>query len=424
MRSHQLGLLSLLIALSGCSQHLLPKQATPCELDSRSPTCALVHGRAALDQTDDNFAWVSGAGELAIAYDANKDNAKALNMLDAAITRSRAIVDDKQRGAGLAELMTALTQISPSDVAPALSQRILELSDTLDDAPRADIRAKGAIANAVHQRGDTALASAFALPQEESFEANYKAVAIRKIASLLAKRGDFEAAKSAIDALTMSIPYYQSMVRSDVAFYAFKTGRADMAEAILSSALPIAREQDNGYFIGAALRDIAFAYQSDGQADLASALFEEAQQAAAQADKPNEKARATSRIATRLADAGLYAQTRGVLDRAEALTDGIESEMFLGFSYYELAGSAAFCGEFELAMRIGGLVPDTPLSSTSSMRSASRRDLAWGLARFGRADEALIVCSEIEHNREKIQCFARVSRVISTPEQPAPPRYL
>ncbi len=419
-----MALFVILSLLSACVSIPTLKSAASCTIDASSQSCILETASILLADTQDNFDSTSAAAELAIAYDVASKPEQASSLITQAIKNSSNIEDLEKRGSALVEIITAISTLKPKNSANQWLHQIQALSADLPEATKANITAKTIIADAVHEDLTSALNAARALPQANDTQENYKAVTLRKIADLLAKDGDFYNSRSAIDAITMSIAYYQAMAQSDVARTAYKARRTDLTKALLEEAEVIARAQDDGYFIGAVLRDIAYDYQIMGDTEKASRYFKDALAACATAKSPNARARSTSRIATRLADAKLVGQSRAILDDAVAFSTDISSETTKGYTYYEIAGSAAFSGEFDIAKTLIELTPDAPLGAASSMKNAAKRDLAWGLARYGKLDEALSVTQSINSPRERIHALSRIVRLLYDPEMNALPRYL
>jgi len=415
--------LVLSIGFTAC-QPSIGATPVPCVQTDISVPCLLKYTQTTLDETQDAFSWVSGASETVIAYDVSGQSDKAEILIQQAITKAKTIDDLKQRGTAIGEILTAIATLSKTDKATIWAQDIKTMSDQLEGLSKADVTGKIVVAQAIHNNSREAFSNAINLPQETDVEGYAKAITLRKIANILAKSGDLKAAREAIDSITMSIDYYKSMVRSDVARHAYKVGNETFALMLLDEADPIARSLGNGYFSGAALRDIGYSYQRIGQKDKAKSYFEEALTATAMAEKQNEKARSTSRIATRLSDAKLSSHTPDILLTAAAFADDIKTDTMKSYSYYEIAGAAAISGQFDLAKDWLVNIPHIPMSSTSSIKEAAKRDLAWGLARYGKTKEALEVVKTISSEREKIQALSRIIRVIQNPDMEALPRYL
>lgn len=425
---------TVLLLLTGCQTgaadavksagNNAPQSSQNC-IESEAPArCLLRLVDAELATASDAFTWASAASELAIAYDTLGQVDKSAALIAEALTKNKDVADAKKRGALLIEILAAIAEIQEHPDAASWLGQIEQNVSGLPESSQVNVRAKLLIADAVHKDAKQALTESILLPQDTELSANYKAVTLRKIAGILAKKNDFLSARKAIDAITMSIVYYQSMVRSDVARYAHKAGNVPFANTLLAEAEPIARSQDNGYFRGAALRDIGYSYFKMGKVEKSKPYFKDALAATALAKSPNEQARSTSRIATRLADAGLQAQSLPILNDSIAFAENVKSETTKGYTFYEIAGAASFSGEFELARKLLARVPDSPLLSTSSMHGAAQRDLAWGLARHKQFDEALSLAKSIKSPREKIHALSRIVRLLNGPDMKALPRYL
>ena len=406
--------------LAGC-------QGLPAAAPGAAPAsadCAIARAEAALATTEDAFSAASGGAELALALDAAGRPERARAQLVQAIAEASRIDSAKARGNARVEIMTALGKLQRQPAATRLRDALLADAANDDDAVLAKLRASATGVTARHDSAALGLEQALALPQDTDATANAKAIALRSIAQALAAAGDFARARTAISAITMNISYYQAMARTDVALHAVQAGKAALAESLLDEADTIGRAQDNGYFIGAVLRDIAFVRHHQGEAAVAMLLFEDAAMAARQAPKANERARATSRIATRLADAGLLEETDPLLEFALEDAAAVAAGPMQSYTRFEIAGAAAFSGDFALARNLAATLPDEPFGAASSVASAAQRDLAWGLARFGRVEEALATCSRITPVREQVQAYSRVARILINPGARAHPRYL
>lgn len=415
--------LSISMGVSSCNAPTEPKTIF-CSQTDKSIPCLLKLGQTTLDETIDDFSWASGAAELAIAYDVSGQSEQAEDLITRAIARAKTIEDLSKHRNALSEILTALAALSKSNKALAWLEDIAPLTADFPEAAKADIAGKTIIVRAIHAEPKTAFAEALDMAEESDVQAYAKAITLRKLANIFAKSGDLKAAREAVNAITMSIDYYQSMVRADVARHAYKAGDADFAVTLLNEADPIARSLENGYFSGAALRDIGYSYQKMNQPKKAQSYFAQALEATAIADKQNEKARSTSRIATRLADAKLLSQTPSVLKQAAAFANDIQAGRMKSYSYYEISGAAAMAGQFGLAEDWLNEVPDIPMGSTSSIKEAAKRDLAWGLTRHGNTDKALEVVRSINADREKLHAISRIIRVLNNPDMEALPRYL
>ncbi|MEM1230165.1 MAG: hypothetical protein AAGI15_06480 [Pseudomonadota bacterium] len=419
-------------AMLGACAH--DDQRDPCA-GGPSQACLIARGQAVLDASSDPFVRASGAAALALAYDvaeagpetAQSPSAAALAVLREGLRASAQIAEDKTRGAALEELMSALGRLAPRSPAQVAPLREALLKAAGDTPAAVKLAAQATRTQAVHGQPGAALTDALALPQADAAAANAKAVALRALARTFAEQGDFERALTASAAITMSITYYQAMARTDLALQAQQQGNPALADRLLMEAERIGRSQDNGYFRGAVLREIAYAQQQASPAAdgaQAQASFTAALAAAATAPSAQERARATSRIATRMADAALTAAAARALAAAGAFAEGIEPGPMQTYTTYELAGTAAFSGDFDQARAHIRRLPATAFGSARSVRAAARRDLAWGLVRHRRPAQALAVCEAIASPREQIQAFARAAVLLTRPQDPAPARYL
>lgn len=411
---------------SSCQNHSDNFHETELSQIERNENIEVILNRASitLDNISDPFDRASSLSELAVAFDADNQSDRGLVLFDSAISEASNIEDPKIRSSALSQILDGLFGLRPNKNVLVLEQQIGDLAKTLPSDQIAGITAKRVLVRGRHGSFRPALDEATALPEQTSSQQNAKAVTLRKISEQLALSGDLVSAERALREIQMSISYYQAMARSDVARAAFRHDDSTLAETLLAQADVIARDQENGYFVGAALRDIAYAYRVAGYSEKADSYFEDAVTEAGKASKLNERARAISRIATRYADAEDYANSRAVLDIAVLHAKDIEPGPLRGYTYYEIAGSAAFNGEFELAFRSLEHVPDTPLQSTKSILGAAQRDVAWGLARHGRIEDALDVCARIASERERVQAYSRIVRLLRDPDMSALPRYL
>ena len=411
------------LGLSACQSETVSETVT-CALKDVRVDCLLERAQTVLDSVEDDFTWASSAAELAIAYGVSGKPEQSRALINIAIEKTADITDAKKREAAYLEILSAIAELPKDEMALDWVQKIASATATLEGRTKAEIMGKSIVINAVHNDIDGSLIQAKNLPHDTDVEGYAKVITLRKIANIAAKAGELETAYKAVESITMSLDYYKSMARSDVARLAYKAGDKDSAERLLEEADPIARSLGNGYFVGAALRDIGYSYQTFGDVDKAKTYFDQALEATATAEKQNEKARATSRVATRLSDAGLSSQTTDVLHKAANFAKDIETDIMKSYSYYEIAGAAGLSGQFDLSRGWIDNVPDTPMGSTSSIKGAAKRDLAWGLTRYGQAENALDVIDDIEAKREKIHALSRMIRLLQNPKMEALPRYL
>ena len=205
---------------------------------------------------------------------------------------------------------------------------------------------------------------------------------------------------------------------------AFAADNDALAERLLTEADSIARAQDDGYFVAGALRDIGKAYYRGGNREIAMRYFTDAHAATGRAKSPQHKARSLSRVGTGLSDCGLYADAKRVIPAAREWAEQAKAPVFNNWAFYEIAGSAAFAGDFDTASELLAVIPDMKFSNATSLKAATQRDVAWGMARHGQLDGAVAMSTSIEKPRERVQALSRVVRLMVDPKMDAFPRYL
>ena len=308
--------------------------------------------------------------------------------------------------------------------------RILELRDELlasveqlaiDGTP---IVAKATLVTARNVGLEEGLDAALALPESTEREAGVKAVALRDIANEFAEARRLDDAEGVVNEITMSISYYQAVAYTELARHSVEALKPKRASRLLALAEEIAAAQRNGYFRGAVYREVAVVRMAMGAVGDAIDTFNTAVAAARTAPTLQERARALSRIATRMSDAGLASQADAVLNLAVTVAESVNDKDMLGYTRYEISGSAAFAGYFDLALEMLEKTPAVPFGATESLRSVAQRDLAWGLARADRYPEALRLARQIATVREQVHALSRVALLSLKPGAAAPSRYL
>jgi len=423
------GSLALLV-LAACNNNNAPvsgvsKAVEICaETDVRA-RCILETAETTLSSIEDGFDWTTSAAELAIAYDSQGETERAWALLGNATERLQAIEDAKKRATALGDIALALPKLKTDPKGKVLIVRLEALASAIEsDGKRADVTGKIFTTRAVHGDIQTALSQALQMSQESEIEDTYKGRTLRELAVQFAKRGDFDIATSTIAQINSSFTYYGAVARTDVVAIAIAAGQTDIVNALLDQAESIAQAQDNEYFMASILRDIGYNLVTLGETKRGLIFFEAARESARNAKSMQEKARSMSRIATRLADCGDSQKAQEVIAEAVGLAQQVESEVMQNYSNYEISGSAAFSGDFTTAKALIRNLPDTAFGSATSLKSASERDLAWGLARNDQLVEGLKVANAITSKREKIHAMSRLVRLIGDPKMKALPRYL
>lgn len=411
---------------AACEREAAETPGTTLDCDVAAvPACVLEQAEAVLRGIEPGPDWVAAASELAVAHDEAGNPNQSLALLQKVVAQVGALASGKEKINALSDAVTAAAGL-------ARAQRLAPLLKTLEqqagDVPEADLRwdllGKVFAAQALHTDFGQAEQKALAMPEGSFAQSAYKAVTIRKLAGLAAKKGDLAHAQELASLLTMSMDYYRSMANSDIALQALKLGDRAVLEETLTAAEAIARSQDDGYFVAGALREVAQVTFREGRVEVADRLFADARAGARDANSNQERARAMSRIATRMGDIGHTVHASATIEESVRLAEAEENEAMRHYSFYEIGGSAAMSGNFGLARDVIAKLPETPFGTARSLRAAAERDLAWGLARQGRAEEALEVANGIRTARERVAALARVARVLNEPTMQSLPRYL
>ncbi|WP_109354009.1 hypothetical protein [Sphingorhabdus sp. EL138] len=414
--------------LAGCGIAIDAKaegKKITCAPTTVSAYCILQTAEKSLTEIEDGSAWATSAAELAVAYDSNSNPEKSIALLTRSLEKISTLPKGTARDSALGDVAISIYSIRRNGKALMLLENVRSLSSSVtNEDKRADINGKRIVGVGTHGEIVIAIELAKAMPEQTGSQAGNKAITFRKLSARLAKSGEFDAAYSVAQDLTMSIAYYRSMVRSDIAVMADKKGDKTVFEKMLAEAAQMAREQDNGYFIAAALRDIGQAYVRAGHVDKADQYFKEARESARKARSFHERARSMSRIATRLGDVGRERTSLSIINESISLARQEENEAMRHYSLYEIAGAAAMSGNFEISRQLIDDIPNTPFGSATSLKSATQRDLAWGLFRYGRHENALATALAIRSIRERVHTLSRLVRIMNNPKMEALPRYL
>lgn len=418
-------LLSTLVICTNVNSLAAQNDQNNCEAGDITAFCLIKDAETALNKIDDHFEWATAAAELAIAKNAIGETGQAWTLFKDALTRSLKIDNKKQKEAAVSDISLALSKVKSNDKAVQIINTLQSFADGVETPEKKqDINGKLSTAIALHIDTSVALEKALKLPEGNPTLDSFKARTLREVANQMAKKGEFNKAQETLKHITMGLTYYASMAHSDVAAQAIKKSNNQLASELLEAGLIIARAQENGYFVAGAIRDIGYAYAKKMNTKIASDLFNEAQKGAQSANSFQEKARAMSRIATRMADAWQLPGTEDIIKIAIELANQEEREVFKNFSYYEIAGSAAICGHFDIARSLIEDIPDITFSSTKSLKNSTLRDLAWGLAKHGEIKNAYETAIMIGTDREKVQTLSRIARIIIDKDMNAVARYL
>lgn len=400
-------------------------QSASCGTSSKLAACLLQSGDKAFTELVNDGDWITAAGEFSIALAESGKRESAREYLEVAREKLKKLSTPVAQVSAAAELGKAAVTAGQNDIALSLLAFGEGQTSKLDEnSKKYDLFGKLASVRASTGDFDAALDRVRTFPETDETTSAYKVRSFREIAVAQAVAGEFDAAERTLVQMTSGFTYYQATARSDIAGLAFDAGDSERAMRLLQEAEKIARAQDNGYFVAGALRDIGAAYMIGSMPEKAAGFFEEAKTGGSTARTYQEKARALSRVATGMADHGLYSAAVMLFADAQKYVAQEKSEPMRHFSNYELSGSAAFAGDFPTAISLTSTLPETKFGSTSSLRAAAQRDVAWGLAKHKRYQDAHTAILSITQARERIMAISRVIRLLKNPDMPAYPRYL
>ena len=427
MRPVYIAVPMLVMLLNGCVVNKTSSlnMVSDCVDTGSIDTCVLKHIDQNLKKITDDVAWISSAVEYSFALRTYDRGDKSISILDNALKRAANIQSHKKKTNALYEIAGALIDSKDTTRAKeAISVGIFSARQIDDTETSTDGLAKFSVLLIKVGDVETGMNQLHSLSQHSENLAAYKARAFKDVSIYLAEKKQFDMAIDVIEAVDYGLTYYQSTARIELARLANGFGMQEVANDLLRDAENIARAQSDGYFIAGALRDNAKARFLQAQNERALELFNDARSAAQLARTPQHRARAISRIATTLADIGMYDQARELFPEALQLLKSEASEQMRNYSLYEITGSAAFAGDFATAFANLDSIPDEGFGSAQSLRNAARRDVAWGLTRHGRVREALDLSNKVQTPRENVQLLSRVLRLLKQPDMPAFSRYL
>ncbi|MFK7954670.1 MAG: hypothetical protein AB8B96_01115 [Lysobacterales bacterium] len=390
--------------------------------------CLLVQAGQGLEAIDESTSRIDGMMELAAALAAGGDQREAFVLLLRAAVSAGAQPEISRR----AELMASVSQAVSDHVTLGAGRRaatqmaeaaLLAVDGVQSEDKRVDLRGKSLVALASASDPGRALKQAQALAEGSDNAASYKARTLKALASI-AGRSDPDQGKAILTSITMGLSYYQATAYADLALAAAQRQDTRGALALLPTAVEIARAQDEGYFVGGALREAAMAYLAAGQNATADALFDEAVRGAKAAGSVQQQARAISRIASDLADVQRFDQARLLLPQAVTLAREESAEPLRMWCFYEIAGSAAASGDLNLAQKLLQEISPEVAFSGRPLLAAAQRDVAWGMARHGKTTQAIALAQDITSARERVQALSRIVRMMADPAMTALPRYL
>ncbi len=409
-----------IVVLSGCTA-----SHSGTDRDKYSGAFFVAQAVAAADRIEQPSNSAVAASELARAFADIGERDRAQSMLQGAMNASVDIAAPASRAKAQVALLLSAAEIGLEQAADIIDAALQSSLTSVDDETRrSDLIGRAIVARATLGEPSAGLAAALSMPVgTESLEA-YRSRTLHDLAPLLASSASRDEVNQALAGMSEGLKYYQASAFADVAKVFSDTGDSTSAAQMLAYAESVARAETNGYFIAGALRRIGGVYAATGDPRAAELFWSAATAAAELAESDQERARAISRIATTMADFGQYDQARETLAAAIAAAEVVPSPALQAWTYYEIAGSAAFAGDLETATALSAQIPAELEFAESNIANATRRDVAFGLARHGRYEEAYEHARTILGARERAQAFARIARVIANPDLKAYPRYL
>ena len=418
-----LAVMALSVAACAPDQSMDKQPFAHCQA-APEPQCVIDAAAAALRRVPNDHEWVAAAVELATAMRATDRSDDALRLLHEAHGRAVGSGSAVDKAKSLAAVVNGFAASGDAEAVHGVIASGAEwLAHIEEENTHWDLTGKFAAAHAAISDADRALTIALEMPSSTYTLAAHKARTLNEIAVHQADNGLPDAALETIDDIDMGLVYYQSTVRSKVAAL-LSAERGDDIARLLAEAERIAHRQDDGYFVAGGLRMIGTFHAQQGNPNRALELFNAAAEHARHAGTRQEQARATSRVATALADGKQYRRANELANVAKGIADSEADDLLRYWAYYEVVGSAAFAGGFNLAAESLAAIPIEARMGNKSLRLAAQRDYIWGLARHGKLIEAFRLAGEMPSSREKVQALARMVRVMVDPEMPALPRYL
>lgn len=380
---------------------------------------------AALPYVEPRSQRVHAAGETAVALSELSRKAQAGDMIGDELKRASSISDAAEKAIALVGLAQSSAQIGGAVAHDDVMTAAWQSLNAIDAADKkSDLTGKLLRATAIRHADQVVLDAALAMPELNENQSSYKARTLHELAPTFAEQIGVASGEAILRQITMGLAYYKAGAFADVAAVAYQRNQPQVAVRLLIEAEAIARAQGDGYFRAGALRRIASSYNDGGETETAIALFRDAGIAASAGESAQQRARALSRVATTLADHHYYSMAGDLLSRAADVAESEENEQLRFWTFYEIAGAAAFAGQFELADTLLAQIPVTLKFSGSHVRYAAERDIAWGYAKHERFDEASMRADAIQGVRERAQALARIARLKRNPKMRSLSRYL
>jgi len=412
--------------LSGCNNSAVKsKPAVDCVKNPVESACILSLAKTTLAEIESPDDWITGAAEYAEALNSAGRVDDAHQILLQTEDRVDKIETSAKKITALNSIASGLISIDQRAASINLLDRALKLTEGIEtESQRWDKRGKLISSKFKANSSLQILNSISDMPETTENLAAFKARTLKEVAETQSVSGQILDAKNTIDQMTMGLTYYKSTALSHVAQQALQHDQMKLAFKMLEEAEKIARSQTDGYFIAGAIREAGKAYLRAGETARALDLFKEAEVATLKGRTPQHRARSLSRIATSLSDCNMFENAKSLLRESIMRAEKETSEIMQPYAFYEIAGSAAFSGDFDTAQELLSRIADEPFGDATSLMGATQRDVAWGLAKHGKIREAIDLASSISTPRERIQALSRIIRIIHDEDMQALPRYL
>ena len=423
--SYKLIALCLCINMVGCSQNLSIKDSEHRCAQNPSAGCFLSSANDRLARMPKGSDWLLAALELAGAWGEVGSRTQAEQLFQETENYLHRQRNPSELLSGRTFLATAYLSTGNKTKAEKVARDALKVSNQVENlGKRWDGFAKAAVLLAEAGFSSDAFGVILSMPETDDTLASYKARGLHELARVQAAANDFDGAVVTLDSMTMGLTYYSAVAHAYVAEIAQSAGRGQLATQLIEKAQVIGSSQNDGYFIAGALRRVGSVYAKWGQLAQAELLYELALGGARQVPAPQRKARAISRIATAMADFNLYAQAMTLIPEAVDVAQVEPSDSLRHWTHYEIAGSAAFSGDFGQAKRLLSRIPMDVDFSGANLLAATKRDVAWGYAKHADYKNALDLALSIHSGRAQVQALTRIARIINNPQMKALPRYL
>ncbi|MEE2705127.1 MAG: hypothetical protein VX397_03305 [Pseudomonadota bacterium] len=364
--------------------------------------------------------------EIAKAYSIIKEKKKSDDILERAYKFSQKIDKNETRLTFYSEIINSyeINKFNQKKILDLIEKGLIEVKKIQNEEIKSKIISNFSLSLSKLKLYKRSLSTLNSIPNKSELTNFFKAQTLRKISLVQATNGDLEFSLKTVELIKMGLPYYQAVALSDISPLFFQENFLDKSISILKEAEKISNTQENGYYKSAIQRDIAKAYAILKQNDISKLFYKLAILSAKTAQSNQEISRALSRIATDTNFSGFNNLTQEIIKDAINYAKNEQNRILRIYSFYEIAGSAAFSGDFGIALSLLKNIPDIPYKSSKSIRSSTQRDIAWGYAKNKQYNQAIRIIEQIKTKKEKIQAITRIVILLEDFGMEAFPRYL